>query len=270
MRRLAWMLWGLSACVAPPLEPTAPPLEAVEAPPLPPAETSSRRVALAIEVPSIPSVLAGLEEALATRGGYLTQRESPEARADGRVVALVSFQVDLRQADALEALLQRTGTRLAERREVADATASIIEGNARQAALRETEARLRALLSNPATTCPERVAAEQEHARVLGEMAELAARLRVLEFRSQYAAFAVRLVEPASPPPTDPGRPALPQRVAAAWTRVKHDPSGALSDGVVAVVASLPWLCGLLVAWWGIRRLRRRRDGGARAERPAA
>ncbi|MBP7125290.1 DUF4349 domain-containing protein [Myxococcota bacterium] len=269
MRRVAWVLAGLAACVAPPLPPEPPARASVEAPPLPPAESSSRRAALAVQVPSVPEALRRLEEALATRGGYQTQREFPEERTDGRVAAVISFQVDLRQAGFVETLLDQSGTRLAMRQEVADATAPMIEANARLASLRETEARIRGILSDPATTCPERVAAETEHGRVLREMSELAARVKVLEFRSQYAAFSVRLVEP-DPPSGEPagGRSVL-ARVPAAWTRIVRDPAGSLFDGAVAVLASIPWILAFGIACQGVRRFRRRRLDG-REGRPAA
>ncbi|HOU54566.1 MAG TPA: DUF4349 domain-containing protein [Myxococcota bacterium] len=267
MNRGAWVLVGLWACVAPPPEPDPPLREPVEPPALPPPETSSRRTALAIEVSSVPESLGRLEEALVARGGYVSDKESPERRTDGRRSAVIAFSGDLRQADAMLALLHQLGTPLATNQAVTDMTAEMVQANARLAALRETEARLRGILSEPTTTCADRVAAETEHARVLREMAELAAQVKVLEFRSQYAAFAVRLVEPAPPTTASPEGRSILRRVPAAWTRIARDPAGALADGAVATLASVPWVLALLAIGRGACRIRRRRDG--REEPPA-
>lgn len=258
MRRLAPAAFValLVACAAPP-PPPAPARPAL--PDLPPAETSSRRMALAVTVDDPVRAATEVEGMLKGLGGFVTTREAATDPAGTPRSTVVVLSVDARQAETLAARIKTLGTVTGERSQSDDVTADVVALNAKLAGQRGIEARLRAWTEGPDRDCAKLGEVERERAKVVDEIAALVARQRVQESRSQYAALAVRLSEPPPPPPPPPS---FGTDVRRTIDRILSAPCAAAREGAATLIAWLPAL--LVLALVPVLVSRRRRARGHR------
>jgi hypothetical protein len=253
---LVWIA-ALTACAAPPPLP-APPAAPPSAPDLPPAESSSRRLALAMSVEDAPKAEAELQGFLQGNGGLITARDAPVLTGGGPRSILLAVTIDARQADVVLAQIRTLGTVDGERAQADDTIPAMIELNAKLAGLRDVETRLRDWMDGPQRDCAGFAGAVDKRAGVVDEIALLVARQRLQGQRTQNTTLALRLSEraPPVPPPATFGGD-----VRRASARILADPCGASRDGAVTLVAWLPAI--VLVALVLGLIVRRRRRGPA-------
>jgi hypothetical protein len=240
-------------------------LKSADEVPLP--EVALKDAALAIEVDSVGLGLSRIDGIAAQAGGYVVESRTDYADAM-RKRAFIKIGVPVAQFEAtLQRIRETAGKVLSEGASGVDVSQEYVDVQSQIANLEATQARVRAFL-DAATTVEEALQVNQRLTEIEGQLGQAKGRLQYFAQRSAFSTIAVELQEKEPPPtvtPTPTPRPA--------WQ--PGQTAGRAVDGLVVllqglveltiwlVIGVLPVLLILaipvLVVWWAIRAIRRRR-----------
>ena len=180
-------------------------------------------------------------------------------------MATVEYRVPVARWDDALAAMRALGTRvISEQTDSTDATAQVIDLDARISNLQATESALQSIMAR-ASAIPDVLAVEQQLSTTEGQIEELSAQQTLLK---NQAAMSTLTVSFSTPGQTDTTQAAqgwdLGAQIDQAVATLVHIGQGLVTIVVWAVVVGLPVAIGLALLWaiwWIVRRIARRRRG---------
>jgi Domain of unknown function (DUF4349) len=212
-----------------------------------------RTAALVVEVPDFRAAVEQATRAVASLGGYVSDRQSSEDGA-GRERGQVTLRVPSGKFDGALSALKTLGRVTSEGVQTQDVTRAYADLETRLAVKREAAARLREILRRQTGKVSEVLEVEREIARVVEDIEQAEGERRYLEHQVSLSAITLSLHEPDAlvhPGFLDPVLAALRQSL-----RILGESLGSMIELLAGL---LPWLAAVYLSFRLVRwRLRRR------------
>ena len=193
-------------------------------------------------------------------GGNVSQSSSSGEKDSA--VATVEYRVPVARWDDALAAIRALGTRvISEQTNSTDATAQVIDLDARISNLQATQSALQSIMAR-ASAIPDVLAVEQQLSSTEGQIEELSAQQALLKNQAAMSTLTVSFSTPAE---TDTTQAAqgwdLGAQIDQAVATLVHIGQGLVTIVVWAVIVGLPIVIGLVllwVVWLIVRRIARR------------
>lgn len=218
---------------------------------------------MALEVTDLDKAVSQAQSTIVGMGGNVSQSSSSGEKDSA--VATVEYRVPVARWDDALAAMRALGTRvISEQTNSTDATAQVIDLDARISNLQATESALQSIMAR-ASAIPDVLAVEQQLSTTEGQIEELSAQQTLLKNQAAMSTLTVSFSTPAE---TDTTQAAqgwdLGAQIDQAVATLVHIGQGLVTIVVWAVVVGLPVAIGLALLWaiwWIVRRIARRRRG---------
>jgi hypothetical protein len=222
---------------------------------------------MALEVTDLDKAVSQAQSTIVGMGGNVSQSSSSGEKDSA--VATVEYRVPVARWDDALAAMRALGTRvISEQTDSTDATAQVIDLDARISNLQATESALQSIMAR-ASAIPDVLAVEQQLSTTEGQIEELSAQQTLLKNQAAMSTLTVSFSTLAE---TDTTQAAqgwdLGAQIDQAVATLVHIGQGLVTIVVWAVVVGLPVAIGLALLWaiwWIVRRIARRRRGAVAA-----
>jgi hypothetical protein len=222
---------------------------------------------MALEVTDLNKAVSQAQSTIQGMGGNVSQSSSSGEKDSA--VATVEYRVPVARWDDALAAMRALGTRvISEQTNSTDATAQVIDLDARISNLQATESALQSIMAR-ASAIPDVLAVEQQLSSTEGQIEELSAQQALLKNQAAMSTLTVSFSTPAE---TDTSQAAqgwdLGAQIDQAVATLVHIGQGLVTIVVWAVIVGLPLAIGLALLWaiwWIVRRIARRRRGAVAA-----
>lgn len=219
-----------------------------------------RTVALALEVDAIPEARKRAEALVQTTQGFVEGLSSTEF--DQVQHLQMTLRVPSARLDEALGQLRKLGRVERESQQVEDVTRKLVDVEARRRNILRTEQRLLALLDRKESGLADVLSVERELSRVREEAEVLDAELRTLGDQVALSKVDLSLTHDLDQ--------SVFARLWTPWSRLFRDAGEIMADSVAGLIAfgaalaraalyALPWTPVVVLAWFGVRALRRRR-----------
>jgi hypothetical protein len=222
---------------------------------------------MALEVTDLNKAVSQAQSTIQGMGGNVSQSSSSGEKDSA--VATVEYRVPVARWDDALAAMRALGTRvISEQTNSTDATAQVIDLDARISNLQATESALQSIMAR-ASAISDVLAVEQQLSSTEGQIEELSAQQALLKNQAAMSTLTVSFSTPAE---TDTSQAAqgwdLGAQIDQAVATLVHIGQGLVTIVVWAVIVGLPLAIGLVLLWaiwWIVRRIARRRRGAVAA-----
>ena len=215
---------------------------------------------IALEVTDLDKAVSQAQSTIEGMGGNVSQSSSSGEKDSA--VATVVYRVPVARWDDALAAIRALGNRvISEQTNSTDATAQVIDLDARISNLQATESALQSIMAR-ASAIPDVLAVEQQLSSTEGQIEELSAQQALLKNQAAMSTLTVSFSTPAE---TDTTQAAqgwdLGTQIDQAVATLVHIGQGLVTIVVWAVIVGLPIVIGLAllwVVWLIVRRIARR------------
>ena len=203
---------------------------------------------IALEVTDLDKAVSQAQSTIQGMGGNVSQSSSSGEKDSA--VATVEYRVPVARWDDALAAIRALGTRvISEQTNSTDATAQVIDLDARISNLQATESALQSIMAR-ASAIPDVLAVEQQLSSTEGQIEELSAQQALLKNQAAMSTLTVSFSTPAETDTTQATQGwDLGAQIDQAVATLVHIGQGLVTIVVWAVIVGLPLAIGLALLW---------------------
>ena len=208
-----------------------------------------------------------LRKLVSDANGFLADSNLDQLQGQSRYGSWTA-RVPVDQYDSFLQAVSKLGSLVSQQETAQDVTAQYVDLEARIDSKQQLEKRVLQLLDRPDDKIQHVIEVEKELARIRSEIERMEGQLRVLSNQTSLTTVRISVREVKSYQPEQ--AVGFSGRISSAWNDALTNAKSAGENFVIGLVrnafAVIAWAVGLLVAWWFVRRLWKRRANPAVAE----